>query len=99
MNNYTKISYHCFLIPRRLASGRIIHGNIKLLFKKINCKLLLNKTYFVYYQLHDLFHRFSEFLGFPLLGFIGNYLKKITPHISVRIPTNEMIVIAKKDEI
>jgi len=72
------------------------HNNISLLLTKLGFKIIKIKSYFVNYYLHDLFHRLSEFLSFSFLEFVSGVILKKIPNFRVKIPTNEMIVIAKK---
>lgn len=72
------------------------HDNLSALVKNYGCEILQSKTYFGHYQLNDLFYRLGEFLSFSLFGFISNVLRKYFPRLSLKIPTNEMILIAKK---
>lgn len=52
-------------------------------------------TYYKYFSLYDLVRRTEEFFGNLL--FIGSLLNKIKmPHLIIKIPTNEMLVLARK---
>lgn len=75
------------------------HDNLLILLNNLGYKKLLRRTYFVNYCLHDIFHRISEFLSFSFFGFISEKIKKSFPNLSVTIPSNEMIVVAKKVEL
>ena len=75
------------------------HNNLRILLNKIGLGIISNRTHFSNYRLHDLLHRLSEFLSIPVLGRIIKSAKKIIPNVNVKIPTNEMFVIAKKDSI
>ncbi len=75
------------------------HNNIALLLNKSGYKILLRKPYFIKYHLHDLFYRFCEFSSLSVFDFLSRTIKTFFPSISIRIPTNEMIVFAKKDNI
>lgn len=74
------------------------HQNIKKLLDKFNYKIVLRKTHYNYYYMYDLFHRFAHFSSIFFLDSISGKLKKMFPNLSVKIPTNEMIVIAQKNE-
>lgn len=75
------------------------HNNLSLLLSKLGYKTVLRKTYFANYHLYDLFHRLDEFLSLRFLGSFSWLTEKIFPNFSVKIPTNEMIIIARKDSI
>jgi 2-polyprenyl-3-methyl-5-hydroxy-6-metoxy-1,4-benzoquinol methylase len=72
------------------------HGNLLRLLEDSGYKVLLRKTYFANYHVHDLFYRMGKFSSIKLFELISRQIKKLFPTLSVRIPTNEMIVIAKK---
>lgn len=71
------------------------HNNLLTLLDNLGYKGLLNKTYFVSYQAHDLCHRIGEFLSLPVFRFIPDKFKNLL-NFPVKIPTNEIIVIATK---
>lgn len=73
------------------------HNNLPLLLSNLGYKTILRKTYFANYHLYDLFHRLDEFLSLPLFSYISGVIEKFFPNFSVKTPTNEMIVIARKD--
>lgn len=75
------------------------HNNLELLLNDFAYKPLLSKTYFADYQLHDLFHRMREFSSVSLFGLASDIIRKIFPRLSVRIPTNEQIMVAEKVNI
>lgn len=70
------------------------HKNLSLLLEESGFKCLVKKGYFVNYHLHDLLYRLGEFLSFSFLSHISKLFEKF--NISMKIPTNEMIVIAEK---
>lgn len=72
------------------------HNNLAKMLADSGYKIKLNKLYFVNYLLYDLFYRLSKFLSFTLPDYLFSFIKKITNNISVKIPTNEMFVVAKK---
>lgn len=71
------------------------HDNLSLLLGKIGFKRLLYKTSYVNYYFHDLLYRLGEFLSVSFMRNPSNFFKKYMK-FSVRIPTNEMIIIAEK---
>jgi len=75
------------------------HHNIRLLLNGSGYKVLLRRPYFAKYQIHDLFHRLSLYSSLSVFDFFYRITKKYSPDISIKIPTNEMLVIAKKDTI
>ena len=72
------------------------YENMLVLLDKTGYQCVLKKTYFVSYRLDDLFHRFSEFCSFNVLKMIEKRLNKYIPSFSMKIPTNEMLVIGRK---
>lgn len=70
--------------------------NFSILLNAIGYEILLRKTYFVSYFLHDLFHRLKEFTGFSLFQFLSVKTLKYLPNFFIKIPTNEMLLIARK---
>lgn len=75
------------------------HNNISFLLNKSGYKILYRKPYFVKYHLHDLFYRLYKFSSLSAFNFLYHTIENFFPSITVRIPTNEMIVFAKKDII
>lgn len=75
------------------------HNNLLLFLNNLGFEVLLKKTYFAYYCLHDLFHGVGKFLSLSILGFISGVIRKKFPNFYVKIPTNEMILIGKKVDI
>lgn len=53
------------------------------------------KTHFTRFDLHDLLHRLGQFFSLSFLGGLADVIRR-SVKISVTIPTNEMIVIARK---
>jgi 2-polyprenyl-3-methyl-5-hydroxy-6-metoxy-1,4-benzoquinol methylase len=72
------------------------HNNLMTLLGKLGFKGISRKTHFVNYYLYDLFHRLKEFSGLSPFGYLAEFSKKYFPTTRLIIPTNEMIVIAKK---
>jgi SAM-dependent methyltransferase len=73
------------------------HYNICLLLRMNGYKVLVRRPYFVKYQIDDLFHRLSEFSCSSIFGGLDRIISKMFGNISIRIPTNEMLVIAEKN--
>lgn len=72
------------------------HNNLTKLLNVLNYKVLTIKTYRVNYYLQDLFHRLKEFSSLSFFGYFSSLFYKYFPDLSIKIPTNEMIVIARK---
>ena len=72
--------------------------NIRLLLSKAGFEALCIKTYFVNYSLVDLMYRMSEFVSNAMLRALFSFAAKWVPDFTLLIPTNEMLVIAKKVE-
>lgn len=70
------------------------HVNLALLLRNTGFHVLVKKIYFASYGMHDLLHRFGEFLSFRFLSRFSSLLERAG--ISMKIPTNEMLVIAAK---
>jgi 2-polyprenyl-3-methyl-5-hydroxy-6-metoxy-1,4-benzoquinol methylase len=75
------------------------HNNLSTLLCKLGFKILTGKTYFVCYYFHDLLYRLGKFLSWRFLNSISNIIKTKLPNIYFKIPTNEMIVIARKLDV
>jgi 2-polyprenyl-3-methyl-5-hydroxy-6-metoxy-1,4-benzoquinol methylase len=88
------LPFYAFKPPEHLFY--FSHSNLMLMLEKSGYKTLLRKTYFVNYQVHDLFYRMGKFISIKLFESIAEKMKKLFPDFFVRIPTNEMIVIAEK---
>lgn len=73
------------------------HHNISLLLGMSGYKVLVRRPYFVKYRMDDLFHRLSEFSCPSVFSFLDGIISKVFGNISIRIPSNEMLVIAKKN--
>lgn len=71
------------------------HDNILLLLNQLSFKCLLREAYFVNYYLYDLCYRVGEFLSLSILDNLPSIIKKFL-NVSIKIPTNEMIIIAEK---
>jgi 2-polyprenyl-3-methyl-5-hydroxy-6-metoxy-1,4-benzoquinol methylase len=71
------------------------HNNLSLLINNSGFECYLHKTYFVNYYVHDLCHRFIEYKSWSSLRFLTRFIR-ILPKVSIKIPTNEMLVIARK---
>lgn len=71
------------------------HDNLSLLLKEAGLEPLSRKTYYVSYYLHDLVYRLGEFLSMSFIRNISSLFNRCFT-FPVRIPTNEMIIIAKK---
>lgn len=71
------------------------HANLSLFLKESGFEQLVNKTYWASYAFHDLLYRLGEFLSMPFIRGISGFFKK-NASFSVKIPTNEMFVIARK---
>ena len=72
------------------------HSNLNLMLEKAGFHNVLTKTYFTRYLLHDLFERLYAFFRFPPFQWCSRLTRKVAPNFSVKIPTNEMIMIAGK---
>ena len=76
------------------------HKNILNLLSSLNYKKVVLKPYFVKYFVFDLFHRVSKLVNFSIYRkinmFISKFIKNKFNKFSIKIPTNEMIIISKK---
>jgi SAM-dependent methyltransferase len=72
------------------------HANLERLLMQSGYEFLFRKTYFANYLLYDLFHRLAEFFGLPLLKRLSGWVERRFPVWRIRIPTNEMIIVARK---
>ncbi len=71
------------------------HNNIMLLLGRMGYRGIIRRLYFVNYYLHDLYYRIGEFLSLSFITNTASIIKKFF-NISVHIPTNEIIIVAKK---
>lgn len=72
------------------------HENIILLLEKTGYKTFIKKPYFAKYRLDDLLSRISGFTSLSIFDALRRIVKKHLPSFSLKIPTNEMLIIAKK---
>ena len=72
------------------------HDNLARMLRDIGFVVTYRKTYFVQYQIYDLLHRLKEFSGWRLFDLIKRLLPSALLNLNIRIPTNEMLVIAEK---
>jgi 2-polyprenyl-3-methyl-5-hydroxy-6-metoxy-1,4-benzoquinol methylase len=72
------------------------HDNLAMLLGKHGYEVLLRRTHFSRFCLHDLFHRLDKFWSLSFFSVLSRLFLKFFPGLRVRIPTNEMIVIAEK---
>lgn len=72
------------------------HNNLLFLLNNLGFEISLRRTHFAYYYLHDLFHRLSEFLSLSFLSSISRMIRERIPNVYIKIPTNEVILVAKK---
>ena len=74
------------------------HDNLSKLLKKTGYNTLERKTNFAIYHIYDLFHRVGKFLSVSLLETASDLIKRYFPDLSIKIPTNEMLMIAEKEK-
>lgn len=72
------------------------HRNIQQLLTHLKFHILTIKPYFVNYKIHDLFFRLGAFLGRKWLVNMSKLFSKMFPKFSLKVPTNEMIIVLKK---
>jgi 2-polyprenyl-3-methyl-5-hydroxy-6-metoxy-1,4-benzoquinol methylase len=72
------------------------HKNIKKFFEKYGFALKKCEMYFVYYFLHDLFLRLYDFSRLGFFKLFSKITKRAFENLYLKIPTNEMLVIAQK---
>lgn len=72
------------------------HLNLTILLKNLGYEILSIKNNFLRYKLYDLFYRIGKFSSVSLFSLIAKKLEKNLSVFSINIPTNSMLVIAKK---
>jgi SAM-dependent methyltransferase len=72
------------------------HDNLGLLLQQTGYATLHRATYFARFLLHDLLHRLGEFSRLSLLGWLSRGVERSAPALALKIPTNEMFVVARK---
>lgn len=75
------------------------HDNLKKLLTTSGFHTEMVNTHFSYYRIKDLFYRLEQFAQnkkIPLLPFLFGGLAKFIVDATLKIPTNEMLVIARK---
>ena len=72
------------------------HYNLKYLLKLLKYHIVNVKPHFLKYRACDLFYRLYQFSKYKGFNYLSNMFSKKFPHFSLRILTNEMIIIAKK---
>jgi len=72
------------------------HKNLSKLLKESGYEILSEKLYFAEYHLHDLLYRLSKLRLFSFLDYLSGIIKNGFLDISLKVPTNEMMVTAQK---
>lgn len=70
--------------------------NIRRFLGSLGFDVISGGTYFCNYGIHDLCHRLGVFFRAPFLRDLASLLETKKPAACITIPTNEMIVIARK---
>lgn len=70
--------------------------NLRQLYAQVGFEAKFHKMYFVTYDFIDLTHRVAKFLSWKFLDGLMQFLMNKAPRIPVKIPTNEMILLATK---
>lgn len=71
--------------------------NMRMMLDNLSFQTLRLRTYWVCYRLSDLFYRLAQFSSIPVFDWIGKLIKKTAVlDVFLKIPTNEMLVIARK---
>lgn len=94
----TKSSIPFYLIKPPEHFYYFNHHNLPVLLKRMGFKTLINQSYFSYYYLFEIFQVLSNL---PFLSFakpLSSFLYKLFPDLSIKSPTNEMIIIGQKSE-
>lgn len=87
---------YSFKLPEHLFYFN--YTNMSLLLKETGFKIIFKKTHFPsYYYLHEAFYRLGNILSLPFSNAISKIIKEKMPKMYVKIPTNEMILVAQKD--
>lgn len=72
------------------------YKSLRILLNNCNFEIFEKKTYFSNYFIYDLFYRLAMFFNSKIFNFFFNITKKYLPNFHMLIPTNEIIVLAKK---
>jgi SAM-dependent methyltransferase len=70
--------------------------NLSLLLKNEGFNILSLKTYFSHSSLYDIFFRVGDVFSLPFMKNVSGFVEKYFPKLSVKLPTNEMIVFSSK---
>ncbi|TAM36226.1 class I SAM-dependent methyltransferase [bacterium] len=71
------------------------HKNLSRLLRGSNFEILKVKTYFSHYYLYDLVYKIGEFASFKFLSPLSGFIKRKFPKLNLKIPTNEIIIVAR----
>lgn len=73
------------------------HRNFTKLLQKSGYSVIARRTYFVNYHIYDVLYRLGEFSSIAFLGSASSLMKRYFPNLTMRIPTNEMLMIAERE--
>ncbi|MFC1558373.1 class I SAM-dependent methyltransferase [candidate division KSB1 bacterium] len=94
LNTKSLIPFYAIKPPEHLFYFN--SNNLILLLKNTGYKIIYKKVLFVYYYIHTLVHIFIRFLSLSKMDFVIKLLEKL-PKISIKFITNEMCIVASKE--
>jgi 2-polyprenyl-3-methyl-5-hydroxy-6-metoxy-1,4-benzoquinol methylase len=71
-------------------------GNLSRLLEQAGLQPISRTTHVVSYLVHDLLHRLGEFFRISALKTLSSWVRGKAPEAAVRIPNNEMLLLARK---
>ena len=72
------------------------HNNLMMLLEQEGYRYLLRETHMSIYFLFEVFNILSQFRMLSFFKFLGTAVSKAYPDFSLRLPTNEMLLIVQK---
>lgn len=70
--------------------------NLSILLKRFGFEVLIARPYLASYRLDDIFYRLGQFFSLSFISKVSNILKRALPNMRIKIPTNEIVMVAKK---
>lgn len=72
------------------------HDNIAALLRERGYSVDSVSTLFSCFQIHDVLCRLGDFTTWKLFGYLSDMCRRFLPNAVIKIPTNEMLVVARK---
>ncbi|MDR4503622.1 MAG: class I SAM-dependent methyltransferase [Candidatus Scalindua sp.] len=94
----TKSSIPFYLIKPPEHFYYFNHHNLPVLLKRMGFKTLINQSYFSHYYVFEIFQVLSNLPFLSSVKPLSSLIYKLFPDLSIKSPTNEMVLVAQKGE-